>query len=236
MSRLSWEEARNYESGVDRGVYYASDGSAEVWNGLVSVAENTEDISVRVRWLDGRKIVNLRRENSFSAVISALSVPSLFLRAMKSEFGFSYRVMTATGYKIHLVYNALSALGERQFNQQESLNPVNVNIYTRVVPIPEAIPSAHLIIDSETTHLDALTAIEDILYGTEGENPRLPLPDEIFDLFEENAIYKVIDNGDGTFTLEAPDDAIEMLDATTFVAEWPRITYLDADSYVIRSW
>jgi hypothetical protein len=40
-----------------------------------------------------------------------------------------------------------------------------------------------LTIDSTTVDADALAALEEILYGTSTDDPRLPLPDEVIALF-----------------------------------------------------
>ena len=236
MSKLNWELNRDYEVGVDRGVFYPANGDAQSWTGLVSVSENPVEISERVRYIDGRKIANHRREDSFSATISAFSYPSSFLTNPRIPFGMSYRVETAKSYKIHLIYNVLAHISSRN-HAQEQVEPINFNISTRPNAIPEAGPSAHLIVDAGVAYPDTLTQFENILYGVDAAaNARLPTPQEVFDLFELNAIFKVIDNGDGTFTLEAPDEYLEMTTATLFEADWPRAVYLDEDTYRIRSW
>jgi hypothetical protein len=235
MSRLTWE-ARDYEIGVDRGVYYPKNGVPEVWNGLVSVTENTPDISERVRYVEGRKIANLRREDSFSATISAFSHPTSFLLNPRIPFGMSYRVETAKGYKIHLVYNALAHISSRNYGQADSPDPVSFNIATVPVAMLDLMPSAHLIIDTAAAYPGAVTQFEDVLYGNTDFDPQLPLPSEVFDIFELNALFKIIDNGDGTFTMEAPDDVFLWFSATQVEVEWPRILTLDEDTYRIRSW
>jgi hypothetical protein len=64
---------------------------------------------------------------------------------------------------------------------------------------------------------------------------RLPDPQEIFDIFEANSILRVVDNGDGTFTVTGPDDAITMLDDTTFEIDWPSVVVIDSNTYEISS-
>src|SRR5690606_12152123 len=44
-------------------------------------------------------------------------------------------------------------------------------------------PSATLTIDSTKVNPSALAALEAILYGTVGDDPRLPLPAEVFSIF-----------------------------------------------------
>ena len=236
MSRLNWETNRDYDLGVDRGVFYPKIGTPEVWNGLISVVEDTPSISERTHHYEGRKLSNRRRDDSFSAKVSAYSYPPSFLLNLRVPFGMSYRVETARGYRIHLVYNAKAHISGRAYGQLDTVEPFSFSITTVPIGLPEVAASAHLIVDTAVAYSQALAQFESILYGDDDFNPRLPQPDEVFDIFETNALYKVIDNGDGTFTLEAPDDVIEMLSETLFEADWPKAVYLDEDTYRIRSW
>jgi hypothetical protein len=236
VTKLDWTISRNYASGVDRGVIYPFDGDAEVWNGLISVNEAPSDVSEKVRYIDGRKIVNLTKESSFSATISAFSQPPSFLRNPAAPFDLSYRVSTKDSYRIHLIYNALGRVAGRNYTQQESPEPIALNISTRAVMIPDAAPSAHLIIDASGTYPEALVAIEEVLYGTDAETARFPLPSEILDILDLSAVYKIIDNGDGTFTMEGPDEDFDWVSLTEVVVQWPRVRYLTEDSYRIKSW
>lgn len=235
MARLSWAD-RDYDIGVNQGVVYPRVGPAEAWNGLVSVNETPSDIYERVRYREGRKIVNQRAEDSFSASVEAFTYPESLLKNPRARFEMSYRVNTDKSYKIHLVYNVTAHMLSKRYAQDDA-TPFRFNISTAPVAIPEAIPSAHLIIDGSIAYPQALSAFEAALYGDDDLTPRLPSPDEVFDIFDINALYKVIDNGDGTFTLEAPDEAIEWLSATLFDVDWPQPpVFLDENTYVIRSW
>lgn len=234
--RLIWDD-RPYELGIDRGVFYPMTGAPEVWNGLISVTENTPDISNRVRYVEGRKVSSHRREDSFSATVSAFSHPSSFLHNVRIPFGLSYRIETDKGYKIHLVYNARAHISGRSYGQADNPEPVNFDISTVPMSIPEMAPAAHLVIDTGVSYPGAVAQFEEILYGVDaGADARLPTPDEVFDIFELNALFKIIDNGDGTFTMEAPDAYIGWLTSIKAKVNWPRVEYLNEDTYRIRSW
>jgi hypothetical protein len=54
-------------------------------------------------------------------------------------------------------------------------------------PVESAVldrPTSHLTIDSTAVDPADLAALEDILYGDSGSDPRLPTPDEVADLFD----------------------------------------------------
>ena len=89
--------------------------------------------------------------------------------------------------------------------------------------------------NGDVAYSAAISDLEDMLYGTNAEAPRLPLPDEIISIFEENALLRIIDHGDGTWTAIGPDEAITMITPTEFEIDWPSATYLDEETYTIRS-
>jgi hypothetical protein len=233
LSRLFWD-AREYDTGVDRGVFFPSASVAEVWDGLVSVTENTPFIEGRVRYVDGVKTANPGREDNFSATVSAFTYPDSFLMHPRSPFGMSYRVRTADSYKIHVIYNALAHMTDRSYGQSDS-TPLQFDLTTQSTAIFESKPASHLVIDGSAAPR-ALEAFENMLYGSDGVDPRLPTPQEIVDVFDINAIFKITDNGDGTFTIDGPDEAINWLDGTTFMLNWPKIVFIDSETYNIRSW
>lgn len=233
MTRLRWED-RNFEAGVDKGVFYPPDGPGEPWNGLVSVQETSPDWNGKVRYLDGQKTERPGKEE-FAGVIQAYTYPDSFhaillTRRRHRTFGLSYR----TKGKIHLVYNVLITPTNVVYLQDEG-DPFNWGFTTTPVLVPGTRPSAHIVIDTGRTYAWTLEALEKVLYGSDEGNARLPLPQEVFDIFEQNSILKVTDNGDGTFTVEGPDSAIQMLDATTFQITWPSAIYIDEDTYTISS-
>lgn len=234
MTRLIWD-ARDYESGVENGVFYPQVGSGEAWNGLVSVKESPSESDESSIYVDGVKISNRRPAGHFSGEIEAFAYPRSFyddvltLRRAK-PFGMSYKVRS----KIHLVYNVL--VGPSPYLYRT--NGADTHVWpftTRPIPIPESALSAHIVIDVDQAYSWTIEALEEILYGNSANGARLPTPQEIYDIFEENAILRVTDHGDGTFTIDGPDNAITMIDATTFEVTWPSVVYIDAVTYSIQS-
>ena len=123
----------------------------------------------------------------------------------RKTFGFAYRTLigndeddTDYGYKIHLVYGCSAAPSERSrntVNESPEAASFSWEIETTPIKLDELgfRPVAHIEID--TTKFDSQTLVksfEDILYGTAavtGTNaaaavePRLPLPEEVFEHF-----------------------------------------------------
>lgn len=234
MARLVWDE-RDYDTGLDRGVFYPPRGIGEAWNGLTSVQESPSDTDERTVYIDGIKAKRTQRVGEFSGSIEAFTYPHSFFEDVLSQrrqkgFGLTYRVKD----KIHLVYNVLA--GPSSFNYQQSdSEPFSWSFTTMPIPVPGARMSAHLIVDATKAYSWTVTSLEDVLYGTESTTPRLPLPEEVLNIFDINSILKVTDNGDGSFTVEGPDDVIQMLDPTTFQITWPSAVYIDGESYTLTS-
>lgn len=254
MSRISWGSsgARTVESGVDRGVFYPQSGPGVPWNGLVNVKEDSEGSNMAPYFVDGVRHNARKTKDSFAAVLQAYTCPIEFEaydgssgQQRRRAFGLSYRTKISTaenpdyGHKIHLVYNALamptavnnSTLAAGGLNA----TPFSWGISTTPIPIPGAQPAAHLIIDTSIAYPEAIAALEDVLYGSESTDPRLPNPPELINLFEQHAILVIIDHGDGTWTAIGPDDVVYMTDPDTFEINWPSVVYLDEDTYQVSS-
>lgn len=233
ISRLTWDD-RDYEAGLERGVFYPRNGPGEAWNGLTSVQESSDE-DEQVRYIDGIKSRRHRRMGEFSGTIEAFTYPDSFFENVLTQrrqqgFGLSYRVKD----KIHLVYNIL--VGPTSFDARYlDTEPFSWSFTTAPVQVPGARLSSHLVIDTVKAYPATVAALEDLLYGSDSISPQLPSPEEVLNVFDINSILKVTDNGDGSFTVEGPDDVIQMLDPTTFQITWPSAVYIDEDSYSISS-
>lgn len=256
MARISWGEpgTRSYEAGVDRGVLYPSKGYGVPWNGLISVDEAPSDSNLFASHVDGRKIWNQRRGEGFSATITAFSYPKEFEKYIgyddgltgqnRSYFGFSYRTRLGddldpeAGSLIHLVYNALASPAPSQYDSaSDSVGPTTFSwgIETTPVILANGAIGSHVIINTKMAHSWAVTALESQIYGSGLNEPYLPTMSAVMDIFESASILRVTDHGDGTWTAEGPDSAIEMLDATTFQITWPSAVYINDVTYRLSS-
>lgn len=209
MSRLVWGAAgqRFYEAGTDRGVLFV-DNLGVVWNGLKSVTEAPSGGSPKPLYIDGIKYLNLAEAEEFQATLEAFSSPAEFAlcdgemsvyaglsvtQQPRKSFGLSYRTRVGNdiddldyGYKIHIVYNALAAPAQRDRTTLGSTSdPLSLSwSITTTPPIVDGFrPTAHLVIDSRTSPPQALSALEDILYGTNETVSRLPSIQEVIDIF-----------------------------------------------------
>lgn len=203
---------KQYETGTKNGVLYLMDekgeyNQAHVWNGLTAVNESPEGAEASPLWADDGKYVNLISAEDFKATIEAYMSPEAFDECdgqkeiapgitigqqKRRMFGFSFQTVIGNdtklndyGYKIHLIYGCTAAPSERAYttvNDSPEGMTLSWELTTTPVSVTGCKPTAHLEIDSTKVAPEKLAALEAILYGSESEEARLPLPDEIITL------------------------------------------------------
>jgi hypothetical protein len=201
MTRVVWDDLgdKYFEAGIDRGMLYLDFLPGMVWNGLVRITESPSGGQAREFYIDGQKYLNLASLEEYTATIEALSAPPQFAAATgktelspglfvsgqnRQQFAFSYRTLvgndvdgTDAGYKIHIVYNAQAKTADYVY--QTSSDKVDPSTRSwAVTAVPEAFlgikPTAHYIIDTRTVDPDTVEHLENVLYGTDTTDPRLP--------------------------------------------------------------
>jgi hypothetical protein len=200
---------RFYETGTDRGVLYIptageySDGVA--WNGLTGVTESPSGAEPTKQYADNIAYVTLMSAEEFAGTIEAFTCPDEFWQfngvattaaglkigqQSRRQFGFCYRTRKGNaenedaGYILHLVYGAQASPSEKAYTTiNDSPEPVTFSwaFTTTPVPVDGYKPTAIVTIDSTDSRVTParLAALETVLYGSEGNDPRLPLPDEV---------------------------------------------------------
>lgn len=209
--RLSWGVVgeRYFEAGVDRGVLYVDPEKGVPWNGLVSVSESPTGGDASPAYIDGVKYLNKKLSEEFEAVVEAYTYPDEFSicdgtapvsnglfagQQRRQAFGLCYRTKVGNdvdgvdhAYKLHLVYNARVAPTSRaNTTVGQSIDPDNFSwsITTTPSALRDHRPTAHFVVDSRVTPASVLAHLEDVLYGTEDTEPRLPVVPELVYIFE----------------------------------------------------
>lgn len=203
---------RYYETGVKYGVLYPQAAGGEyplgvAWNGLTAVTESPSGAEANPMYADDIKYLNLMSVEEFGATVEAYTYPEEFEECdgsasiatgvtigqqPRKTFGLCYRTTlgndtegTDHGYKLHLIYGALAAPSEKAYatiNDSPEAITFSWELTTTPVNVTGHKPTASVTIDSTKTDKAKLEALEAILYGSESEEPRLPLPDEIITL------------------------------------------------------
>lgn len=190
------------------GVYNAG----YAWNGLTAVNEAPSGAEASPQYADNIKYINLISTEEFNATVEAFTYPDEFGQCdgtaepapgmtigqqNRKPFGLAYRTLkgndlegTDYGYKIHLVYGASAAPSEKAYGTVNE-SPEAITFSWELSTTPVAVgtlggtaykPTASITIDSTTTPAANLAALEQILYGAVGVDPRLPLPAEVYTL------------------------------------------------------
>jgi len=253
-----------FEAGVDRGVLYLDGADGVPWNGLISVSESPSGGESQAYYLDGIRHVNRASPEEFAATLEAFTYPDEFAscdgaeeianglaltQQRRKQFGLSYRTLVGNdmndlgyAYKIHILYNALAMPSEKEYltlSDETEPSTFSWEISTRPAKFEDAAfgvkYGAHLVLDSRVIYPWALEAVEAVLYGTDTTAPRLPTPQEMLALFIDNALVQVVDNGDGTYTVTGPDQAITDNGDDTFTINWESVIQLNEDEVQISS-
>ena len=184
------------------------------WNGLTAVTESPSGAEATPLYADDIKYLNLISTEEFGATIEAYTYPDEFAacdgsaalvdgvmigQQARKTFGLCYRTTIGNdtngndyGYKLHIIYGALAAPSEKAYatiNDSPEAITFSWEVTTTPVNVTGAKPTASITIDSTKAAPEKLAALEKILYGdTNTEtNARLPLPDEIKDIFTAGA-------------------------------------------------
>ena len=200
-----------YETGVNKGVLYVQDDKGAypkgvAWNGLTAVTESPSGAEATPLYADNIKYLNLMSAEEFGATVEAYTYPDEFAacngeaaltegvsigQQARKTFGMSYVTKVGNdlnaeaGYKIHLIYGALAAPSEKAYatvNDSPEAITFSWEITTTPAEVTGFKPTATIVIDSTKVEEGKMAAIEAVLYGSESEEARLPLPDEVLSI------------------------------------------------------
>lgn len=247
MTRLSWDilEDRTYLSGVERCVLYPNPNLGVPWNGVLSIEETELENEDSPVYLDGFKYRNKNVVYNYSGQIEAITYPSEL--STDSTFGLCYATLLSNdagflGYEIHIIYNARAqpqAVAYDTINNENALAPFSWSISTKPIFVEGLKPTSHVVIKVKDVYSWIVPVLEDILYGSDTLEPRMPSIEELLTIFETRAKLRIIDHGDGTWTAETYegyDDIISMLTSDLFEITWSSALYLDPNTYIISSY
>ena len=206
---------RIYETGVSKGVLYPMNSNGAypagvAWNGLTSISESPEGADIEDIYADNIKYLSLQAAETFGATIEAYTYPDEFAlcdgsvevatgvmigQQPRKTFGLCYRTEIgndvqneAYGYKLHLIYGCKAQPSEKSYetiNDSPEAIQFSWEVKTTPVNVTGQKATSCLVIDSTKVDSEKLTALENVLYGTdgtggsEGTAPHLPLPDAV---------------------------------------------------------
>lgn len=185
-------------------------GKGVGWNGLTGATFTPSGAEETALYADDQKYLSLYSKEEVGATLTAYTYPDEWEECDGSYeiatgvtigqqprvgFGFCCRTMIGNdtlgesyGYKLHLLYNAMASPSERAYSTvNDSPEAIEFSWEVKTTPVNfEAdgndVSSAYIVIDSTKANATYLANLEAILYGTELEDPRLPLPEEVMSI------------------------------------------------------
>lgn len=206
---------RFYETGVKKAVLYVQDATGAypkgvAWNGITAITESPSGAEPTPLYADDIKYLNLMSNEEFGASIEAYTYPDEFMECdgsasvatgvvigqqARKAFGLCYRTVIGNdlanneyGYKIHIIYGALAAPSEKAYatiNDSPEAITFSWEVTTTPVEVEGFKPTATITIDSTKVDAEKLAALEAVLYGSDEEEAKLPLPAEIISIVGE---------------------------------------------------
>lgn len=205
-----------FENGTKNGVLFTMNANGTyangvAWNGLTAVSESPDGGDISAIYADDIKYASLRAAENAKGTIEAYTYPPEFAECdgsatiiegayikqqPRKKFGFSWvtnignDVSDSIGYKIHIVYNASVSPSERSYetiNDSPDAMTMSWDYEADPVDFGSAYkPSAVIEIDSTKIAAAKLTALRNMLYGTESQEPTLPTPTQLITLLTTN--------------------------------------------------
>lgn len=199
---------KTYETGIEQVALYKQVGGAYpagvAWNGITALNLTPSGAEPTPLYANNRKYLTLMSVEELGGTIeaytypeeweecdgSAEAAPGVYIgQQTRATFGLVGKTLigndtegTKHGYKLHLVYGCLASPAEEShatvndspeavtFSWEFSTTPVEVEGYAS---------TSYLCIDSTKVDAEKLKALEAILYGSESEEARLPMPSEV---------------------------------------------------------
>lgn len=204
---------RFYETGVKQVALYKQVGGAYpagvAWNGVTAFTESPSGAEPTPLYADDIKYLNLMSNEEFGATIEAYTYPDEFAECdgsaalaegvmigQQSRKAFGLVVKTtlgndvegnALGYKLHLVYGLLASPSEKAYatiNDSPEAITFSWELTSTPVEVTGHKPTSIITIDSTKVDAEKLASLEAVLYGSESEEPSLPLPDAVAEMFK----------------------------------------------------
>lgn len=213
MTGLVWDKdgERLYETGVEKVTLYLPDSNGDytnayAWNGVSSVSESPSGGEANAIYADNIKYLELISREEIGGSIEAYTYPEEFAECdgtnivnglnvkqqPRKRFGLSYVTKIGNdlegdsyGETTHLFWNALASPSERQYstiNESPEALTFSWSFTTTPVKISGLTnPVSYMSFSSENQ--SAYNHMRVILEGDNSNDPSLPSPSDVYDLF-----------------------------------------------------
>lgn len=197
-----------FETGVEQVALYKQVSGAYpagvAWNGVTALNISPSGAEPTPLYANDAKYLNLMSNEELGYTIEAYTYPEeweecdgsaeaatgVYLgQQPRTKFGLVAKTLigndtegTAHGYKLHLFYGCIASPAEESHattNDSPEALTFSWTVNTEPVAVAGYKPTSYICIDSTKADPSKLAALEAILYGSESQEAKLPLPSEI---------------------------------------------------------
>lgn len=202
---------RRYETGIEQVALYPQAAGAYpkgvAWNGITALNLTPSGAEPSALYANNKKYLTLMSVEELGGTIeaymypdewaecdgSATAAPGVFIgQQARKAFGLVGKTLigndtdgTKFGYKLHIVYGGLASPSEQSnstVNDSPEAKTMSWEFSTTPVAVTGYESTSYICIDSTAVDAEKLKALEAILYGSEDQEARLPLPDEVLEI------------------------------------------------------
>lgn len=202
---------RLYETGVEQVALYPQVGGAypagAPWNGITALNLSPSGAEPTPLYANDRKYITLTSVEELGGTIEAYTYPDEWMECdgsaalvegvylgqqPRKPFGLVAKTLIGNdtelnkhGYKLHLIYGGLASPSEQAHatvNDSPEAATLSWEFTTTPVDVAGHEPTSYICVDSTKVDKAKLAALEAILYGSDDEEARLPLPAEIMEI------------------------------------------------------
>lgn len=183
-------------------------GTGVAWSGLTGVTESPSGADETSLYADNMKYLSLRSAEEFGGTITAYQYPDeweqcdgsaeletgvVLGQQSRTPFGLCYRTLlgndvkrTDYSYKLHFIYGATVSPSERAY-QTVNDSPEAIEFSWEFDTTPIAVDgfksTACITVDASKVDPAKLKALEDMVYGTDDAEPKMPMPADFKTIF-----------------------------------------------------
>lgn len=204
---------RLYETGVEQVALFPQESGAYPkgvpWNGITALNLTPSGAEATSLYANDSKYITLMSVEELGGTIEAYTYPDEWMacdgsaevapgvyigQQARNTFGLAAKTLigndtegTKYGYKLHLIYGGSASPTEQAHatvNDSPEAATLSWEFSTTPVATEGYKPTSYMCIDSKKVDAAKLAALEAIIYGSESEEPRLPLPNEVIQLLK----------------------------------------------------
>lgn len=185
-------------------------------------------------YYDGKRIHIGQKLSDAEVKLSAYTYPPILDSDSHDLYGLSFRTMRGHIELIHMYYDVVftpETVARTTADGSSTTSMFGWNGRAN----PNRWGSSHLVVQIEEPS-NATEWLLDTLYGTDDNEPRLPLAFELVSKFDAESILKIQEHADGSYTASGPDDWVRYNGDGTFTIKSPSLLNYESGRFRVQSY